>query len=292
MAKKTIAEHLQMHKLDLDQLKWKVGKLWENKSNFPTNKVEVYEAQEIIIITLQALDQGLLSVMQKEANNKWQVNIWIKQAILLSFIFLDNQLIKGNSNDSFWFDKVRNKFATWQQLEFQEAKIRTVPQSYVRFSAFIGANSIIMPSFINVGAYVNEGVMIDSYATIGSCCYIGKKCHISSGVVIGGVLEPLQAAPVVIEDYCFVGANSTITEGIIIKEGSVIGNGVHLSGSTKIYDRQSKNIYYGEVPAFSVVVSGSLPHDDGTFHTNAAIIIKKVDEKTKEKTSINELLRA
>jgi 2,3,4,5-tetrahydropyridine-2-carboxylate N-succinyltransferase len=245
--------------------------------------------------TLALLDSGALRVCEKK-NNIWHVNQWAKKAILLSFRLNDNYLSKHNSvsGDAIsFFDKVPLKFANWGEEEFRKAGFRALPGAVVRHSAFISKGVVLLPSFVNVGAYVDEGTMVDTWATVGSCAQIGKNCHISGGAGIGGVLEPLQANPVIIEDNCFIGARSEIAEGVIVETGSVISMGVYIGASTKIIDRESGEIFYGRVPAYSVVVPGNMASSKGVKDISlyAAVIVKKVDEKTRSKTSINELLR-
>ncbi len=240
---------------------------------------------------MTALGRGDLRVSEKK-EGIWITHQWIKKAVLLSFRLFPNQLIGQESDFNRWYDKVPLKCAEWDEKDFQNAKFRSVPGSIVRESAYIAPDVILMPSFINVGAHVGKGTMIDTWVTIGSCAQIGANCHISGGVGIGGVLEPLQANPVIIEDNCFIGARSEIAEGVIVEEGSVISMGVFIGASTKIVDRQSGDIFRGRVPSYSVVVPGTLPPGDGKGPSLAcAVIVKRVDEKTRSKTSINELLR-
>ncbi len=268
---------------------------WDNRTVLtPTSHPEVVEA---INQTLDALDSGTLRVAEKQAD-QWVVHQWLKKAILLSFRLRDNQLVFGGPQTSIddatpWFDKVPLKCAGWTEQDFRQAGFRSVPGNIIRHSAYIGLDTVIMPSFINVGAYVGAHTMVDTWSTIGSCAQIGAHCHISGGVGIGGVLEPLQANPVIIEDNCFIGARSEIAEGVIVGEGSVISMGVFIGASTKIIDRQTGDIYQGHVPAYSVVVPGTLPSTQpGGPNLACAVIVKRVDAKTRSKTSINELLRA
>ena len=240
--------------------------------------------------TLSALDSGRIRVAEK-IGGEWVTHQWIKKAVVLSFRLKPNAAIKGGPDGSLWWDKVPSKFAGKTGMDFADIKYRTVPGCFVRRSAYIGPNAVIMPSFINVGAYVGEGSMIDTWVTIGSCAQIGKNCHISGGVGIGGVLEPLQANPVIIEDNCFIGARSEIAEGVIVREGAVVSMGVFLGASTKIVNRQSGEVSYGEVPPYSVVVPGALPSSGGGPLLACAVIVKQVDQQTRSKTSINELLR-
>ena len=254
------------------------------------------EIRDAVDDTLNLLDCGKLRVAEK-TDNGWQVNQWAKKAVLLSFRLNDMTLIKGGAgDDTCWWDKVPSKFAGWGEDEFRNAGFRAVPNCIVRKSAYIAPSVVLMPSFINLGAYVDEGTMVDTWVTVGSCAQIGKNVHLSGGVGIGGVLEPLQAGPVIIEDNCFIGARSEVVEGVIVEEGAVISMGVFISGSTKIIDRATGEIFMGRVPAYSVVVSGSMPGKDlpdGTPGPSlyCAVIVKRVDAKTRSKTSINDLLR-
>jgi 2,3,4,5-tetrahydropyridine-2-carboxylate N-succinyltransferase len=245
---------------------------------------------------LGLLDRGEARVAEKQADGSWQVNQWLKKAVLLSFRLNDMSVIPGGPGKAVWWDKVDSKFKGWSAAKFKKAGFRAVPGSVVRRSAYIAPGVVLMPSFVNLGAYVDSGTMVDTWATVGSCAQIGRNCHLSGGVGIGGVLEPLQAGPVVIEDNCFIGARSEVVEGVIVREGSVLGMGVYLGMSTKIVDRETGKIYQGEVPPFSVVVSGTMPGKplpNGAPGPNlyCAVIVKRVDEKTRSKTSINELLR-
>jgi 2,3,4,5-tetrahydropyridine-2-carboxylate N-succinyltransferase len=262
-----------------------IEKAWENRAEITSDTGgEIREAVEKI---LAALDDGSLRVAEK-TGGAWQVHQWIKQAILLSFRLNKNELMGLGQ-----WDKVPLKNSAWSEIQFEAAGFRAVPGSIIRRGAFIDRNVVLMPSFINVGAHVGEGTMVDTWVTIGSCAQVGRHCHISGGVGIGGVLEPLQANPVIIEDNCFIGARSEIAEGVIIGEGSVISMGVFLGASTKIVDRATGNVTYGAVPPYSVVVPGTLPGKTPAEPSLAcAVIVKRVDEKTRSKTSINELLRA
>ena len=237
---------------------------------------------------VEALDNGVIRVAEKH-QDKWQVNEWIKKAVLLYFRIHTNSLQPGAYTQ--YFDKIPSKFSDYSEADFQSAGVRVVPSATVRKGAFIGANTVLMPSYVNIGAYVDTGVMVDTWATVGSCAQIGKQVHLSGGVGIGGVLEPLQAQPTIIEDHCFIGARSEIVEGVIVEEGAVISMGVYLGQSTRIYNRMTGEVTYGRVPAGSVVVPGSLPASDGSHSVYCAIIVKQVDAKTREKVSINELLR-
>jgi 2,3,4,5-tetrahydropyridine-2-carboxylate N-succinyltransferase len=246
---------------------------------------------------LTLLDTGAMRVAEKQANGQWQVNQWLKKAVLLSFRLNDMSVIKGGPGKAAWWDKVPSKFDGWNAAKFKKAGFRAVPGSIVRRSAYIAPGVILMPSFVNLGGYVDSGTMVDTWVTVGSCAQIGKNCHLSGGVGIGGVLEPLQAGPVIIEDNCFIGARSEVVEGVIVREGAVLGMGVYIGASTTIIDRETGETMRGEVPPYSVVVSGTMagkPTKTGAPGPNlyCAVIVKRVDEKTRSKTSINELLRA
>ena len=264
-----------------------IEKAWEDRASVNAQtKGEVRDAVESVI---NELDSGSLRVAQK-VGNIWQVNEWVKKAVLLSFRLNDNTVVK--SGDISWYDKVPTKFGAWNEAQFKAAGFRAVPGAVARRGSFIDKNVILMPSFVNIGAYVGEGTMVDTWTTVGSCAQIGKNCHLSGGVGIGGVLEPLQANPVIIEDNCFVGAGSQIVEGMIVEEGAVISTGVFIGASTKIVDRNNGDIIYGRIPAYSVVVPGVLPSSKkGLPGVCCAVIVKQVDKKTREKTSLNELLR-
>jgi len=254
----------------------------------PSTQGPVREAVET---ALDLLDRGQARVAEKGANGDWSVNQWLKKAVLLSFRLTENGPIAGAAGPSTWWDKVPTKFEGWDSNRFKAAGFRAVPGSVVRRSAYIAPNVVLMPSFVNLGAYVDSGTMVDTWATVGSCAQIGKNCHISGGAGIGGVLEPLQAGPVIVEDNCFVGARSEVAEGVIVREGSVLSMGVYIGASTRIVDRATGAIHQGEVPSYSVVVPGSLPGKNGGPSLYCAVIVKRVDEKTRAKTSINELLR-
>ena len=246
------------------------------------------ELKSAIGQVITELDEGHLRVAEK-IDGDWVVNQWVKKAVLLSFRIRDNEVL--DDGVSRYFDKVDTKFNDWNEKRFQEAGFRVVPGAVARKGAFIAKNTVLMPSYVNIGAYVDEGTMVDTWATVGSCAQIGKNVHLSGGVGIGGVLEPLQANPTIIEDNCFIGARSEVVEGVIIGEGSVISMGVYIGQSTKIYDRETGEITYGRIPPGSVVVSGNLPSKDGSHSLYCAVIVKKVDAQTRSKTSINELLR-
>ncbi|WP_376876396.1 2,3,4,5-tetrahydropyridine-2,6-dicarboxylate N-succinyltransferase [Albirhodobacter sp. R86504] len=248
------------------------------------------EARDAIEATLNALDSGKLRVAERQENGDWHVNQWAKKAVLLGFRLKDMELQSGGPQGSSWWDKVDSKFHGWGEAEYRAAGFRAVPNAIVRRSAFIDKGVVLMPSFVNLGAHVGEGTMVDTWATVGSCAQIGKHVHLSGGVGIGGVLEPMQAGPTIIEDNCFIGARSEVVEGCIIREGSVLGMGVYIGQSTKIVDRETGAVTYGEVPPYSVVVSGSMPSKNG-INLYCAVIVKRVDEKTRSKTGINELLR-
>ena len=254
------------------------------------------EIRDAVTTSLNLLDSGEARVAEKRADGSWQVNQWLKKAVLLSFRLNDMEMIPGGPGGSHWYDKVPSKFAGWSENRFREAGFRAVPGAIVRHSAHIAPGAILMPSFVNLGASVGEGTMVDTWVTVGSCAQIGKNVHLSGGVGIGGVLEPLQAGPTIIEDNCFIGARSEVVEGVIVREGSVISMGVFIGQSTKIVDRASGEVHMGEVPPYSVVVSGSmpgrpLPNGDPGPSLYCAVIVKRVDEQTRSKTSINDLLR-
>ena len=244
--------------------------------------------KEAVAATIDLLDHGTLRVAEK-INGEWVTHQWLKKAVLLSFRMEDNVFIKGGFTN--YYDKVQSKFADYNSKEFRDGGFRVVPPASARKGAFIAKNVVLMPSYVNIGAYVDEGSMVDTWATVGSCAQIGKNVHLSGGVGIGGVLEPVQANPTIIEDNCFIGARSEVVEGVIVEEGSVISMGVFIGQSTKIYDRETGEVSYGRVPAGSVVVSGNLPSKDGSYSLYCAVIVKKVDAKTLAKVGINELLR-
>ena len=252
--------------------------------------------REAVENALAGLDDGSFRVAERDAGGTWQVNQWLKKAVLLSFRLNDMEIIEGGAGGATWWDKVPSKFAGWGENRFRDAGFRAVPGSIVRRGAIISKGAVLMPSFVNIGAYVGEGSMVDAWATVGSCAQIGANVHLSGGAGIGGVLEPLQAGPVVIEDGAFIGARAEVAEGVIVREGAVLSMGVYLGASTKIVDRATGEVFMGEVPAYSVVVPGSLPGKplpDGTPGPSlyCAVIVKRVDAKTRAKTGINELLR-
>lgn len=271
----------------MDHLQSIIEAAFENRAEITPNNAapEIIKTVDTVI---QGLDKGTLRVCEKQ-NGQWHTHQWIKKAVLLSFRLYDNHVI--DSGYTHYFDKVPSKFADYTQADFQQGGFRVVPNAHVRRGSFIGKNVVLMPSYVNIGAYIDEGAMIDTWATVGSCAQIGKNVHLSGGVGIGGVLEPLQANPTIIEDNCFIGARSEIVEGVIIEEGAVISMGVYIGQSTRIYDRETGEISYGRVPAGSVVVSGNLPSQDGKYSLYCAVIVKKVDAKTRSKVGINELLR-
>ncbi|HKX87876.1 MAG TPA: 2,3,4,5-tetrahydropyridine-2,6-dicarboxylate N-succinyltransferase [Sphingopyxis sp.] len=247
--------------------------------------------REGVETALEGLDNGSYRVAERDASGNWQVNQWLKKAVLLSFRLNDMEIIEGGAGGATWWDKVPSKFAGWGEAEFRSAGFRAVPGAIVRRGAYVAPGAVLMPSFVNIGARVGEGTMVDTWATVGSCAQIGRNVHISGGAGIGGVLEPLQAGPVIIEHDCFIGARSEVAEGVVVEQGSVLSMGVFLGASTKIVERATGEVFYGRVPAYSVVVPGSLPSDHGGPSLACAVIVKRVDERTRSKTSINELLR-
>ncbi|WP_319498604.1 2,3,4,5-tetrahydropyridine-2,6-dicarboxylate N-succinyltransferase [uncultured Cohaesibacter sp.] len=283
-----------MTQVDLTALQSTIEEGFDARETINSNTTG--DIRDAVEKALTLLDNGIVRVAEKAADGNWVVNQWLKKAVLLSFRLNAMEVIKGGPGDATWWDKVPSKFDGWGGIDFENAGFRAVPNCIVRRSAFIGKGVVLMPSFVNLGAYVDEGTMIDTWATVGSCAQIGKHVHISGGAGIGGVLEPLQAGPVVIEDNCFIGARAEVAEGVIVREGSVLSMGVYLGASTKIIDRATGEIFMGEVPPYSVVVSGTMPGKplpDGTPSPNlyCAVIVKRVDERTRSKTSINELLR-
>ena len=272
------------------KLENEINKIWINRRDL--NVKSSKKAIKCINDTIDLVDSGKIRVAEKKKNS-WVVNQWIKKAILLSFKINDEKTIIGGPDKSFWWDKVPSKFINWRKKDFKKAGFRVVPNAIVRKGTHIQNNAVLMPSFINIGAYVGSGTMIDTWATVGSCAQIGKNCHISGGAGIGGVLEPLQASPVIIEDNCFIGARSEIAEGVIVEEGSVISMGVFVGASTKIINRATGKVSYGRIPKFSVVVPGSVKSKKSSnVNLYCAVIVKTVDEKTRSKTSINDLLRS
>jgi 2,3,4,5-tetrahydropyridine-2-carboxylate N-succinyltransferase len=281
---------------DLAAVKADVEEAWEARESLSPSSHG--RARDAVETALELLDSGRFRVAEKTPDGEWVVHAWLKKAVLLSFRLNANHLMHGGhgllekASLGPWWDKVPNKFANWGETEFKTAGFRAVPGAIVRKGAFVGKNVVLMPSFVNIGAYVDEGTMIDTWATVGSCAQIGKNVHLSGGAGIGGVLEPLQAAPTIIEDGCFIGARSEVAEGVVVGEGSVLSMGVFLSASTKIVDRGTGEVHMGRVPPYSVVVPGSLPSPTGQGPSLAcAVIVKRVDAKTRSKTSVNELLR-
>jgi len=261
---------------------------WEARAQISAvSSPEIREAVESVIADLNA---GRIRVAERQGVGQWKVNQWVKKAVLLSFRLNDNKMVKAGELG--FFDKVPTKFGHLDEAEMRATGVRVVPPAVARRGAYIAKNVVLMPSYVNIGAYVDEGTMVDTWATVGSCAQIGKNVHLSGGVGIGGVLEPLQAGPTIIEDNCFIGARSEVVEGVIVEENSVISMGVYIGQSTKIYDRATGEVTYGRIPAGSVVVSGNLPSADGKYSLYCAVIVKKVDAQTRAKTSINELLRA
>jgi len=284
-----------MNAHDLSALEKTIEAAFENRDSISTSTTG--EVREAVEEALNLLDSGKARVATRGEDGQWTVHQWLKKAVLLSFRLRPMEVVKGGPGEAVWWDKVPSKFDGWNAADFENAGFRAVPNAVVRRSAYIGKNVVLMPSFVNLGAYVDEGTMVDTWATVGSCAQIGKNVHLSGGVGIGGVLEPMQAGPTIIEDNCFIGARSEVVEGCIIREGSVLGMGVFIGKSTKIVDRTTGEVFYGEVPPYSVVVAGSMPSDktmaNGQPAPNlyCAVIVKRVDEKTRSKTGINELLR-
>ena len=271
----------------MNALRQRIEAAFETRQDISPSNVEPSVRADVETV-INMLDKGQARVAEK-IDGEWHVHQWLKKAVLLSFRIFDNGVIEGG--DTKYFDKVPQKFAEYDETRFKAEGIRVVPPATVRKGSFIGKNTVLMPSYVNLGAYVDEGTMVDTWATVGSCAQIGKNVHLSGGVGIGGVLEPLQAGPTIIEDNCFIGARSEIVEGVVVEEGSVISMGVYIGQSTRIFDRETGEVHYGRVPAGSVVVSGNLPSKCGTYSLYAAIIVKKVDAKTRGKVGINELLR-
>ena len=279
--------------MDRDQLAGIIDTAWEDRAAIGLDtKGDVRAA---VFGALSLLDSGKLRVAEKvegeEGPQSWRVNQWLKKAVLLSFRLNDMSAIAGGPGGTSWWDKVPSKFENWSPAEFRTAGFRAVPHCVVRRSAFIAPGVVLMPCFVNLGAYVDSGSMVDTWATVGSCAQIGKNVHLSGGVGIGGVLEPLQANPTIIEDNCFIGARSEVVEGVIVEENSVLSMGVFIGQSTKIFDRETGEVIYGRVPAGSVVVAGTMPSGDRSCALYCAVIVKKVDARTRAKTSLNELLR-
>ena len=272
---------------DTSTLKSNIDEAFIRRLNL--SAADTHALRPLVGEVMQGLESGRLRVAEPDGKGGWQVNEWLKKAVLLYFRINDMALIDAHPAP-FW-DKVESRFAGYDEARFREAGVRVVPGAVARRGTYFGKDVVLMPSFVNIGAHVGEGTMVDTWATVGSCAQIGAHCHLSGGVGIGGVLEPLQASPTIIEDHCFVGARSEVVEGVIVGHHSVIGMGVFLGQSTRIYNRATKEVSYGYVPPGSVVVSGSLPAEDGSHSLYCAVIVKQVDEKTRSKTSINELLR-
>jgi len=271
----------------MSELKTIIEEAFECRAEITPRNVDA-SLKEAVTQVLAMLDNGKLRVAEKTGGD-WITHQWIKKAVLLSFRIEDNNFIKGGFSN--YFDKVPSKFADYSSRDFRDGGFRVVPPAAVRKGSFIASNVVLMPSYVNIGAYVDEGTMVDTWATVGSCAQIGKNVHLSGGVGIGGVLEPVQANPTIIEDNCFIGARSEIVEGVIVGENSVISMGVYIGQSTKIYNRESGEVSYGRIPPGSVVVSGNLPAENGKYSLYCAVIVKQVDAKTRSKTGINELLR-
>lgn len=271
----------------MSELEKIINNAFENRAEISPTNVEV-SLGDAVKTAINLLDSGQARVAEK-MNGEWVVNQWLKKAVLLSFKINENRVMEGGANR--YYDKVDTKFGTYNLEDFSQAGVRVVPNANARHGCYIATNTILMPSYVNIGAYVDSGTMVDTWVTVGSCAQIGKNVHLSGGVGIGGVLEPLQAGPTIIEDNCFIGARSEIVEGVVVEEGSVISMGVYIGQSTKIFNRITGKISYGRIPAGSVVVSGNLPSKDGTHSLYCAVIIKQVDEKTRSKTGLNELLR-
>jgi len=266
-----------------------IEQAWENRANLSPQAVSA-DIRQAVNAVLEGLNSGTIRVAERQSVGKWEVNQWVKKAVLLSFRLEDNKPMAAGGYTQF-YDKVPSKFENYTAADFAAGGFRVVPPAIARRGSFIGKNAVLMPSYVNIGAYVGEGTMVDTWATVGSCAQIGKNVHLSGGVGIGGVLEPIQAGPVIIEDNCFIGARSEVVEGVVIEENSVLSMGVYIGQSTKIYDRETGEVHYGRVPAGSVVVPGSIPSTNGKYSLYAAIIVKKVDAQTRAKTAINELLR-
>ena len=266
-----------------------IEEAFESRSSINPKSVS-NEVKEAINEAINGLNNGSLRVASREGSTQnWQTHQWLKKAVLLSFRIKDNSIMDGNYTK--YFDKVESKFANFEEKDFSEGGYRVVPNAMVRQGSFIGKNAVLMPSYVNIGAYVDEGTMVDTWATVGSCAQIGKNVHLSGGVGIGGVLEPIQAGPTIIGDNCFIGARSEVVEGVVVEDNAVISMGVYIGQSTKIFDRETGEVSYGRIPQGSVVVSGNLPSKDGAYSLYCAVIVKKVDEKTRSKVGINELLR-
>ena len=281
--------------MSYSDLQTTIDDAWEARDTI--NLETTGEIREAVEEALNLLDSGKARVAERESVGKWNVNQWLKKAVLLSFRLNDMGMIAGGAGGAHWFDKVPSKFKNWDESDFRASGIRAVPNCIVRRGSYVSSGVVLMPSFVNIGAFVDTGTMVDGWSTVGSCAQIGKNVHISGGAGIGGVLEPLQAGPTIIEDNCFIGARAEVAEGVVVEEGSVLGMGVFISASTKVVDRATGEIHFGRVPAYSVVVSGNMPSNkimpDGSAAPGlyCAVIVKRVDERTRAKTSINELLR-
>ncbi|MCY4446798.1 MAG: 2,3,4,5-tetrahydropyridine-2,6-dicarboxylate N-succinyltransferase [Rhodobacteraceae bacterium] len=274
--------------MSMNALESSIEEAWKNRDSITPQTHGA--TRKAIEETLLALDSGTIRVANRNAKGDWVVNQWAKKAVLLGFRLQEMESQEGGPQNSTWWDKVDSKFKGWTEIEWKKAGFRAVPNCIVRKSAYIAPGVVLMPSFVNLGAFVDSGTMVDTWATVGSCAQIGKNVHLSGGAGIGGVLEPMQAGPTIIEDNCFIGARSEIVEGVIVREGAVIGMGVYIGQSTKIFDRETGAIFFGEIPPYSVVVSGSLPSQNNV-NLYCAVIVKKVDSQTRSKTSINDLLR-
>ena len=274
--------------MDKEALQPVIEAAWEERDSLGVETRG--EVRLAVDSALAALDRGALRIAEKR-DGAWTVHQWLKKAVLLSFRLNPMEMIPGGPGGAHWWDKVPSKFAAWSEKDFAAAAFRAVPGAIVRRGAYVAPGAVLMPSFVNIGAFVGEGTMVDTWATVGSCAQIGRNVHISGGAGIGGVLEPLQAGPVIIEDDCFIGARSEVAEGVVVEQGAVLSMGVFLGASTKIVDRASGEVHYGRVPAYSVVVPGALPGKDGGPALACAVIVKRVDERTRSKTSINELPR-
>ena len=271
----------------MSDLKGIIEEAFERRADITPRSVDA-QTKDAVLSAVNMLDKGEARVAEKK-DGDWIVNEWLKKAVLLSFRIEDNHVMQGGFTQ--FYDKVETKYADYNSRDFRESGVRVVPPATVRKGSFIASGAVLMPSYVNIGAYVDSGTMVDTWATVGSCAQIGKNVHLSGGVGIGGVLEPLQAAPTIIEDNCFIGARSEVVEGVIVEEGSVISMGVYIGQSTKIFNRMTGEVSYGRIPAGSVVVSGNLPSKDGSYSLYCAVIVKQVDEKTRGKVGINELLR-
>lgn len=273
----------------MSELESIINDAWENRADITTAQADT-DVGKAVEQAISLLDSGKERVAEPQGNGQWQVNQWLKKAVLLSFRLRDNAPIEAGGFTRF-YDKVPGKFTDMSSEQFQASGVRVVPPAMARKGSYIAPNTVLMPSYVNIGAYVDSGTMVDTWATVGSCAQIGKNVHLSGGVGIGGVLEPLQAGPTIIEDNCFIGARSEVVEGVVVEEGAVISMGVYIGQSTRIYDRERDEITYGRIPAGSVVVSGNLPSENGKYSLYCAVIVKRVDEKTRSKVGINELLR-